>query len=115
MKKNCNKEKFSRILLVSSFAMRILYQRFNKRICEIVKESPKFTRQCISRHAKLPKSVDSDDVVLDKCHDNPDRPRKFTERDERGLVRAITTVCNTQEGFFTAGRMKNETGLHHVD
>ena len=99
MKKNCNKEKFNEILLVSSLAIRILYQRFNKRICEIAKESPKFNCQCTSRHGKVPKSVDSDDVVLDKCHDNPGRPRKFAERDDRGLVRANTTLCNTHEGF----------------
>ena len=78
MKKNCNKKKFNRMLRVSSLAIR---QKFNKRICEIVKEYPKFTRQSIIRHAKLPIPVDSDYVALDKRHDNPGRTRKFTERD----------------------------------
>ena len=61
--------------LVSSLAIRLLYQKFDKRIWEIVKEYLNFTRQGISRHAKLPIPVDSDDVVLDKRHDNPGRSR----------------------------------------
>ena len=67
---------------MSSVAIRLLHQKFNKRICEIAKEYPKFANQSISRHAKLPIPVDSGDVVLDKRHDNPGRPRKFTEWNE---------------------------------
>ena len=39
---NCNKKELNRIPLVSSVTMRLLYQKFNKRICEIAKEYPKF-------------------------------------------------------------------------
>ena len=80
----------------------------------IAKEYPKFALRSISRHAKLPTPVDSDDVVLDKPNDNPGRPRKFTERDERSLVRPITTIHNTHGISFTAGKLKNEGDLHHV-
>ena len=59
---------------------RLLYQRFNKRICEIAKEYPKCVRRSISRHAKFPTTVDSDEVGFDKRHDNPGRPRKFTDQ-----------------------------------
>ena len=69
-KKKCNKKKFKRIPLVSSVAIRLLYQRFNRRICEIAKEYSKFAHRSISRHAKLHIPADCNDVVLDKGHDN---------------------------------------------
>ena len=51
---------------------------------------------------------------MDKPNDNPGQPRKFTERDERSLVRPITTIHNTHGISFTAGKLKNEGDLHHV-
>ena len=75
MRKNYNNRKFNGMPLVSSVAIRLLYQKINKTICEIAKEYPKFTRRSISRHAKLPITVNFDDVVLDKRHDNPGRSR----------------------------------------
>ena len=73
-----------------------------------------FARRSKSRQAKLPTPVDFDDVVLDKHHDNPDQPRKFTGRYEKSLVWAITTTRNTPGFSFTARKIKNEAGLHHV-
>ena len=46
-------------------------------------------------------------LLWTRCDDNPGRPRKFEERDERSLVRAITTLRNTNGIPFTAG-------LHYV-
>ena len=46
-KKVC--KKFSRIHLVSYVVIRLLYQKFNKRIFEIAKEYPKFACQSIGR------------------------------------------------------------------
>ena len=100
MKKNCNKRNFNRIPMVSSITITLLYQ--------------KFARRSISRHAKLPTPVDSDDVVLDKRHNNPDQPRTFMGRDKQSLVRAITTLCNIHGLTFTARKIKNEAGLHHI-
>ena len=50
--------------------------------------------------------ADSDDVVLDKRHDNPGRPGKFTRVDKKSLVRAITMLRNTHGIFFTAEKIK---------
>ena len=75
MRKNYNNRKFNGMTLVLSVAIRQLYQKINKTICEIAKEYPKFTRRSISRHAKLPTSVDSDDSVLYKRPDNPGRQK----------------------------------------
>ena len=104
----------NRIPLVLSVVITLLYEKFNNIIYGIVKEYPKFILRTISRHAKLPTPVDSDDAVLDKPNDNPGRPRKFTERDERSLVRPIT-IHNTHGISFTAGKLKNEGDLHVGD
>ena len=50
---------------------------------------------------------------MDKLQINSDRPIKFTEQDEKSLVRAITILHNTHGFSFTDGKIKNEAGLHH--
>ena len=83
--------------MVSSVAIRLLHQKFNKIIYKIVKKYPMFARRSISSYAELPIIADSDDVVLDKHHDNPGRTKKFTERDKRSLVR---DYINKNDYFF---------------
>ena len=73
---------------------------------QILRRFPQYSKATICRHMKRP----IDHTVFDRCVNNPGRPKKLTERDERNIIRAVHHL-RISIGSFTAKRLRTEAGI----
>ena len=90
-----------------SVLIKMLHQYGGLTGAEIKRKFPQFAARTIYRQIK--ESVDK----YDRRHENPGRPRKITERDERNILRAIPRLRARQKQF-SSKLIQEEANLGHV-
>ena len=68
-----------------SVYMQYLHQEKGLSFNQILRRFPQYSKATICRHMKRP----IDHNVFDRHANNPGRPKKLTERDERNIIRAV--------------------------
>ena len=90
-----------------SMYLKVLNKHGGMTGADLNRKFPGLASRSIYRHIKAPVEQ------TDRRHNNPGRPRKITERDERNLLRAIKTL-RKQRKSFSVKMIQEEAGLGHV-
>ena len=85
--------------------MRLMYVELKIPVAKIMLRFPRYSRATVFRHVKRPIKRE-----FDKRKNNPGRPRKLTERDERNLIRHIHRLRHSI-GPFTLRKLALEAGI----
>ena len=86
--------------------MRYLHQDKGLSCNQILISFLQYSKVTTCRHMK--RFVDHN--VFDRRFDNPGRPKKLTERNERNIIRAVHHL-RISTGSFTAKRLRTESGI----
>ena len=86
--------------------MQYLHQEKELSFNQILRRFLQYSKATICRHMKSP----IDHNVFDRRVNNPGRPKKLTERDERNIIRAVHHL-RTSIGSFTAKTLSTEAGI----
>ena len=86
--------------------MRYLHQDEGLSCNQILRRFSQYSKATICRHMKRP----IDHNVFDRRVNNPCRPKKLTERDERNIICAVHCLI-ISIGSFTAKRLRTEAGI----
>ena len=83
--------------------LRYLHQEKGVKMCELLKreEFACYSKSNVYLHAKQPVNT----IRKDQWYKNKGRPQLLSERDNHRMIRAISTLWNT-EGSFSARRLK---------
>jgi len=102
-------KKWKKVPLEVSMHMRVLYQEFGWRICDMQQKFPHVPRRTLSYHANLVTTGNQ----VDKRKFNKGRPRKLNARDRRKLKLCIDSIRQYDNPNFTMGRLQNLSGLQN--
>ena len=101
------KKVYKKMPLETSVEIRLLYQRFNVTLAQLVKDYPQYPKTTIYRHATRKA------LCPDKRKENKGRPRKLDKRDTRAVLRGVKKLTK-EVGTFSSFHVQTEAGLEHV-
>ena len=104
---------YCKIPMVTSVAIRLLYQEHKLRICEIAKKIPEFHETYYQSTCQITIPT-SGSLPIDKRKYNRGRPRKLTERDERKILRSVVTLRKDIGPCFPSTKIEKESGVSHA-
>lgn len=99
---------WTKVPLKTSMHIRVLYQDYGWKLCEIKKRYVDLPYSTISYHAK---STREDDQMIDRRKNNKGRPRKLTQRDLRVLKKKVSQLRKFDDPNFTADKLATVSGM----